>query len=93
VTNYEIQLQKQQALEARKKWLNEEFMMLKQSLRMTEEEKDAMDKIKNEVEDKQNTLEKAIMDLHASTKAIRDDIINHASQQKTIEKSSANLLK
>lgn len=52
MTNYEIQLQKQQALEARKKWLNEEFMMLKQSLRMTEEEKDAMDKIKNEVEDK-----------------------------------------
>lgn len=93
VTNYESQMSKQQALEARKKWLNEEFHMLKQSLRMTEEEKDAMDKVKNEVEEKQNTLEKAIMDLHASTKAIRDDIINHASQQKTIEKSSANLLK
>ena len=52
-----------------------------------------MDKIKAEVEDKQNTLEKAIMELHTSTKKIRDDIINHASQQKTIEKSSANLLK
>jgi hypothetical protein len=26
-------------------------------------------------------------------KDIRDDIINHASQQKTIEKSSANLIK
>jgi uncharacterized protein YoxC len=60
---------------------------------MTEEEKDNMDKIKAEVEDKQNTLEKAIMELHTSTKKIRDDIINHASQQKTIEKSSANLLK
>merc|ERR1712155_488253 len=33
------------------------------------------------------------MQLHTKTKAIRDDIINHASQQKTIEKSSANLLK
>lgn len=33
------------------------------------------------------------MQLHTKTKDIRDDIINHASQQKTIEKSSANLLK
>ena len=33
------------------------------------------------------------MQLHTKTKAIRDDIISHASQQKTIEKSSANLLK
>lgn len=31
--------------------------------------------------------------MHTKTKAIRDDIISHASQQKTIEKSSANLLK
>jgi hypothetical protein len=38
-------------------------------------------------------LEKSIMQLHTKTKDIRDDIINHASQQKTIEKSSANLLK
>lgn len=38
-------------------------------------------------------LEKSIMSLHTKTKEIRDDIINHASQQKTIEKSSANLLK
>ena len=64
---------------AKKKLLQEEFSMLKQSLRMTEEEKDSMDKIKAEVEEKQNTLEKAIMDLHTSTKKIRDDIINHAS--------------
>ena len=40
-----------------------------------------------------NVLEKSIMSLHTKTKEIRDDIINHASQQKTIEKSSANLLK
>jgi len=33
------------------------------------------------------------MQLHSKTKDIRDEIINHASQQKTIEKSSANLLK
>lgn len=31
--------------------------------------------------------------LHGKTKGIRDDIINHASQQKTILKSSDNLLK
>ena len=33
------------------------------------------------------------MQLHTKTKDIRDDIINHASHQKTVEKSSANLLK
>lgn len=33
------------------------------------------------------------MQLHTKTKAIRDDIISHKSQQKTVEKSSANLLK
>jgi coiled-coil domain-containing protein 40 len=31
---------------------------------MTEEEKASMEKVKNEVEEKQNTLEKAIMELH-----------------------------
>ena len=48
---------------------------------------------KANVEEKMNILEKSIMSLHTKTKEIRDDIINHASQQKTIEKSSANLLK
>jgi hypothetical protein len=48
---------------------------------------------KNNVDDKMQVLEKSIMTLHTKTKAIRDDIMNHASQQKTIEKSSANLLK
>ncbi len=52
-----------------------------------------MDLEKANVEDKQNILEKTIMELHTKIKTIRDDIINHASQQKTIEKSSANLLK
>ena len=48
---------------------------------------------KNNVDDKMSILEKSIMQLHTKTKAIRDDIINHASQQKTIEKSSNNLVK
>ena len=52
-----------------------------------------MDLEKANVEDKQNILEKTIMELHTKIKTIRDDIINHASQWKTIEKSSANLLK
>jgi len=52
-----------------------------------------MDTEKVSVEDKMTLLEKSIMQLHTKTKTIRDDIINHASQQKTIEKSSANLLK
>lgn len=52
-----------------------------------------MDIEKANVQEKMNVLEKSIMSLHTKIKEIRDDIINHASQQKTIEKSSANLLK
>jgi len=39
-----------------------------------------MDTEKVSVEDKMTLLEKSIMQLHTKTKAIRDDIINHASQ-------------
>jgi chromosome segregation ATPase len=52
-----------------------------------------MDTEKANVDEKMSILEKSIMNLHTKTKDIRDDIINHASQQKTIEKSSAGLLK
>lgn len=52
-----------------------------------------MDIERANADEKMQILEKSIMQLHTKTKAIRDDIINHASQQKTIEKSSANLIK
>ncbi len=39
-----------------------------------------------------NSLEQSIMTLHTKTKQLRDNIMNHISQQKTIEKSSANLV-
>lgn len=52
-----------------------------------------MDTEKTNVDEKMSILEKSIMNLHTKTKDIRDEIINHASQQKTIEKSSAGLLK
>ena len=78
---------------AEKKRLDEQEVMLKNSLAQTETESERMDVEKQAVLDKQTLLEKSIMQLHTKTKAIRDDIINHASQQKTIEKSSANLLK
>jgi chromosome segregation ATPase len=68
-------------------------MMLKNSINQTEGESGRMDSEKTNVNEKMNILEKSIMSLHTKTKEIRDDIINHASQQKTIEKSSANLLK
>ena len=68
-------------------------MMLKNSISQTETESGRMDQEKRDVEEKMQILEKSIMSLHTKTKQIRDDIINHASQQKTIEKSSANLLK
>lgn len=52
-----------------------------------------MDQEKVNVVSKSTILDQSIMNLHTKTKAIRDDILSHASQQKTIEKSSANLLK
>ena len=53
--------------------------MLKNSLSQTETESARMDTEKQNVLDKQNILEKSIMQLHTKTKAIRDDIISHAS--------------
>jgi len=67
--------------------------MLKQSLSQTEGQSAKMDTEKANVDEKMAILEKSIMNLHTKTKDIRDEIINHASQQKTIEKSSAGLLK
>ena len=67
--------------------------MLKNSIQQTEEELKRMGLEKLKVEDNMGVLEKSIMELHTKTKEIRDDILNHASQQKTIEKSIANLLK
>ena len=68
-------------------------MMLKQSINQTEMESQRMDQEKANVQEKMTVLEKSIMQLHTKIKEIRDDIINHASQQKTIEKASANMLK
>jgi chromosome segregation ATPase len=84
---------RQDEIEADKKRLQEQYVMLKTSLQSTEEESARMDVEKSNVEEKMTILEKSVMQLHTKTKAIRDDIINHASQQKTIEKSSANLIK
>ena len=80
-------------LKAEKKKLDEQEVMLKNSLQQTELESQRMDQEHVNVQSKNEILDKSIMSLHTKTKAIRDDIINHASQQKTIEKSSANLLK
>ena len=67
--------------------------MLKNSLQQTEQESARMEQEMTNVRSKNDILDKSIMQLHTKTKAIRDDIVSHASQQKTIEKSSANLLK
>ena len=53
--------------------------MLKNSLNSTESESQRMEVEKNNVDDKMQVLEKSIMQLHTKTKAIRDDILNHAS--------------
>jgi len=82
-----------QELKAEKKKLDEQEIMLKNSLMQTELESGRMDQEETNVQSKNDVIDKSIMQLHTKTKAIRDDIISHASQQKTIEKSSANLLK
>lgn len=66
-------------IEADKKKLGEQLIMLKKSLNSTEQESGRMEIEKNNVGDKMATLEKSIMTLHTKTKAIRDDIISHAS--------------
>ena len=80
-------------LKAEKKKLDEQEIMLKNSLAKTELESQRMDQEHTNVQSKNDILDKSIMQLHTKTKSIRDDILSHASQQKTIEKSSANLLK
>lgn len=72
--------ERQQEIENERKRLNEQYMMLKNSIMQTESESKKMDDEKAKVEEKQNILEKSIMSLHTKTKQIRDDIINHASQ-------------
>ncbi len=66
-------------IENEKKRLHEQYVMLKTSLGTTEGESARMDVEKNNVDEKMQILEKSIMQLHTKTKAIRDDIINHAS--------------
>ena len=76
----EALIARQQDIENERKRLNEQFMMLKNSIQGTESESSRMDQEKSNVEEKMNVLEKSIMSLHTKTKEIRDDIINHASQ-------------
>jgi len=71
--------ERQQEIENERKRLNEQFMMLNNSIQQTENEAKRMDLEKTNVLEKQNILEKSIMSLHTKTKEIRDDIINHAS--------------
>ena len=72
--------QRRDEIENEKKRLNEQYIMLKNSLNSTESESQRMEIEKNNVDDKMQVLEKSIMQLHTKTKAIRDDILNHASQ-------------
>jgi len=89
----ELLTSKSAELKAQQQYLEENNQMLKASLRQTEDQSLKMDTEKANVDEKMAILEKSIMNLHTKTKDIRDDIVNHASQQKTIEKSSAGLLK
>lgn len=63
------------------------------SQKSTEEESKDLSDQKAKTEEKMSMLENSIMSLHRKTNELRVEIVNHASQQKTIEKSTANLLK
>jgi len=67
-------------IESDKKRLQEQYVMLKTSLQSTEEEGARMDVERINLEEKMTILEKSVMALHTKTKAIRDDIVNLASQ-------------
>ena len=66
--------------------------MLQKSREATETEKKQMDNEQKDANFQMTSLEQSIMTLHTKTKQLRDNIMNHISQQKTIEKSSANLI-
>ena len=85
--------EKMKDLDSREKKLLEQQRMLKISTNNTKEEIATMTRERNDAEDAMDTLEKQIMSYHTRIKELRDSIMNHASQQKTIEKSSANLIK
>jgi len=85
--------EKMKDLASKEKKLMEQQRMLKISTANTKEEIASMTRERNDAEDAMDTLEKQIMSYHTRIKELRDSIMNHASQQKTIEKSSANLIK
>ena len=60
--------ERSQDIENETKRLNEQFMMLKNSIAQTESESQKMDLEKTNVEEKKNVLEKSIMSLHTKTK-------------------------
>jgi chromosome segregation ATPase len=76
----EMVKQAYQREEAEKKRLSEQFVLLQGSLNNTDAEMRNLALAEKEVQGKQAILAKSIMMLHGKTKAIRDDIINHASQ-------------
>ena len=67
--------------------------LLKKSLQSTEEECGRMDTERGNIEDQKAVVENNIMKLHTETKELIEDILGFASQQTTIEKASANLVK
>lgn len=67
--------------------------LLKKSKHSTEEECARMDTERGNIEDQKAVVENNIMKLHTETKELIEDILGFASQQTTIEKSSANLIK
>lgn len=67
--------------------------ILKNSIQLTEKEKQSMEIERLNIEEQMGIMEKSIMKIHTDLKGLMESIINRISEQTTIEKSSTNLAK
>lgn len=80
-------------LEHEKAKLQAKYELLTKSLQTTESETKKADLEKRNIEEQMSLIESNIMKLHTETKKIFEKIIHNLSEQKTIEKTAANLQK
>ena len=73
--------------------IKEEMDILKNSIQLTEKEKQSMEIERLNIEEQMGIMEKSIMKIHTDLKGLMESIINRISEQTTIEKSSTNLAK
>lgn len=80
-------------IEHEQKKLQSQYHLLNQSLKTTEEETKKIEAEVKIVEENMLQIESNIMKLHSESKALMEEILDKISQQKTMEKTKANLYK